>query len=168
MTKQDINVRQLAEMLDCGSASVWKWLAGTQSPSLTMMARIQTATNGKVTLESFVEDDFQLRAPTRRPIGRRRVTDHEIEEWLRSKGLRAVSAMLYEAPDIPFSKSVLQRYIKASRLPNWRVKVLDGSSKKPSRWVGPTALDVSDAYRILQSLRGRPDVAVCLSIEEVK
>ena len=164
MKKNDLDLAQMAAVLDCAATSVSVWLNGHQLPSLLMMSRIKTATGGEVDVDDFVVAFKPRAAPPRRP-GRRVVTDQQVDDWLRSNGLRAVSTVLAYAPSIPFSASVLQRYIRGKRhMPRWSVKV--SSVGKPSRWIGQTAIDVSDSYRILQSMRGR-DEMVNLLISEV-
>jgi hypothetical protein len=125
-----------------------------------MMSRIARLSSAQVLLEDFVEDEYE---PPRRKSDKA-ISDAQILDWLRGKGYRAISILLAETPGIPFSRSVLIRYMRQSKLPRWKVK--KGGRGKPSQWLGLSALDVSDSFRTLQSLRGLTS-PVTLHIEEV-
>lgn len=163
MTRRDLSVGQVSQMLDCSESIVHRWISGEILPSLELMARIMSATSNQVTVGDFVEPPPTKPPPPRRRVGRPSSRDARIEAFLRARGLKAIGILVAQIPECPVSRPTLQRYLSRQRLPRWRVR----AGGKPSIWLGACALDVSDSYRIVQALRGRPPV-VQITVEEVR
>lgn len=163
MKTQGINARKLAARLDCSESAITRWTTGGH-PNLIMMSRILRVTEGSVRIEDFVGQDIYQPRNVRAARPGRAISDAQVEDWLRSKGYKAVSILLSQTPGIPFSKGRLQTYVRSSTLKRWQVRL--ATAGKPSRWVAATALDVSDTYRIFRALRGEASPAT-LHIEEV-
>tara|TARA_R110000751_G_scaffold101306_1_gene195423 strand:- start:561 stop:1076 length:516 start_codon:yes stop_codon:yes gene_type:complete len=145
---------QMARILDCSESMVHRWLSGQSLPSLEAMAKIQKATGGAVLISDFV-DEPDLRAIEARSAGRPIIGPIHIEQWLRSKGLRACGLLVAQVPGGP-SRPRIQRYmVGLTLLPRWTIQ---GTGARPSLWVAPSALDVSDSFRIVTALRDRPPI----------
>lgn len=144
---------QMARILDCSESMVHRWLSGQSLPSLEAMAKIQKATGGAVRLSDFV-DEPDLQDVAARSAGRPIIGPLHIEQWLKSKGLRACGLLVSQIPGGP-SRPRIQRYMAGSLLPRWRVQ-MEGARGRGSVWVAPSNLDVSDSFRIVQALRDRP------------
>ena len=142
---------QMARILDCSESMVHRWLSGQSLPSLEAMAKIQKATGGAVLISDFVAEP-DLQDVEARPAGRPISGPPNIEQWLRSKGLRACGLLVSQVPGGP-SRPRIQKYMTGSLLPRWTIQ---GTGARASVWVAPSALDVSDSFRIVQALRGRP------------
>ena len=166
MQERGLTKRDLGRLLGCSDTTVGRWATGAIHPNLKMMARILSLTGGEVGIHDFVGEvgHRPVELAQRRGPGSDPVSTAQIEDWLRSKGYKAVSTLLAQTPGIPFSTQVLSRYMRESDLKRWKVR--RGGQGKPSKWVGASALDVSDSFRILQSHRGQAS-PVTLHIEEV-
>lgn len=163
MKIQGINARTLAARLDCSESAITRWTTGAH-PNLIMMSRIIRVTDGAVQIDDFVGQDIYQPRNLRAPRPGRAISDAQVEDWLRSRGYKAVSILLSKTPGIPFSKGRLQTYMKNSNLKRWQVRL--ATAGKPSRWIAATALDVSDTYRVFRALRGETSPST-LHIEEV-
>lgn len=161
LTREGISPRQMAQSLDCSEAVVYGWMSGRRLPSLVLMARIEEATGGSVLLCDFVPE-VEVE-PLPEPKRRGRPTPRpSVEEWTRRHGLKAVGLLLAQIPGGP-PRSRILRYLEDDPRPRWRLHAGGGN---PSIWTAETALDVSDSYRIVQALRGRPPV-LAVEVERV-
>ena len=173
MSTKGLRASQVSQILDCSEGAISRWIAGSSVPSLEMVAKIRAATAHQVDVEDFVDEVKINAVPVAKPTrqrGRPRVSDQVIEEWLRSRGLRAVSLLCAQVPGAPFSRPIFHRYMlrleERGALGPWQRWTVRAGGK-PSSWLGASALDVSDAYRTVQALRGRPPV-VSIQVERVE
>jgi DNA-binding XRE family transcriptional regulator len=158
MSREGLTLLQVARAVGVSESAVHRWRSGSRRPSLASAMKIKALTRGEVQMGDLV-DVAEVRAPVEalRSVGRPPTGPGSVERWLRSLGLKAVGLLCAQVPGAP-SRARITAYMEADPRPRWVVR----ERSRPSVWVGDSAIQVADSYRVVQSLR---DKGLVLGVE---
>ena len=159
MSREGLTLLQVARAVGVSESAVHRWRSGSRRPSLASAMKIKALTRGEVQMRDLV-DVAEVSAPVEalRLVGQPRPVTGE--RWLRSLGLKAVGLLCAQVPGGP-TRARIAAHMEADPRPRWVVRERSRPSR-PSVWVGDSAIQVADSYRVVQSLR---DKGLVLGVE---